>query len=374
MGRHNYMADTQILVVGAGFAGITVAERLASAGKQVLIIDRRNHISGNCYDEPDEYGVLVHRYGGHIFHTNVREVVNYLSRFTEWRPYEHRVQAFVEGKLIPFPINLDTINKLYDLNLDEAGVAAFFDKVREPRDPIRTSEDAVVSAVGWDLYEKFYRNYNRKHWGLDPSELDASVAARIPVRTNRDDRYFDDDFQAMPLHGYTRIAERILDHPNITLRLNTDFAEVRDHVGTDHTAYTGAIDEFYNYEFGRLPYRSLRIVHEHVQNTHLYLPVGTVNYPNDHEFNRIAEFKHMTGQEHPGTAIARDYPTWEGDPYYPVPRPENHALYRRYKELAAKEHSVTFVGRLAEYRYYNMDQVVAAALRAAERILEALNG
>lgn len=359
---------TDILVVGSGFAGSVVAERLASAGKSVLIIDKREHFGGNCYDEYDEHGVLVHRYAGHIFHTGLKHVVSYLSRFTEWRPYEHRVRASVDGKLVPFPINLDTINMLYDLNLDEEEARAFLDKAREPREPILTSEDVVVDAIGWDLYMKFYKNYNRKHWGLDPSELSASVAARIPVRTNRDDRYFEDEFQAMPLHGFARLFERMLDHENITVLLKTDFADVRDEIQAERIVYTGPIDEYFGYCFGRLPYRSLRIEHEHLPNTRFHLPVGTVNYPNEYEFNRVAEFKHMTGQEHSGTTIVRDYPTAEGDPYYPIPRPENEELYRKYKVLADQERNVVFVGRLAQYRYYNIDMVVDCALKAADAL------
>ena len=357
--------NIDVLVVGAGMAGSVVAERLASAGKQVLVMDRRDHIGGNCYDELDDHGVLVHRYAGHIFHTNLKHVVAYLSRFTDWRPYEHRVRACVDGKLVPFPINQDTINMLYGLDLDGEGAKRFLESVRETREPIRTSEDVVVNAVGWDLYEKFYRNYNRKHWGLDPSQLSASVAARIPVRTNRDDRYFEDEFQAMPLHGFTKLFERMLDHPNIDVQLNTSFQAIKKHVCPSHVVYTGAIDEYFDYCYGKLPYRSLRIEHEHLPNTERLLPVGTVNYPNDYEFNRIAEFKHMTGQCHSGTTIVRDYPTAEGDPYYPIPRRENEELYQKYKVLADRERNVTFVGRLAQYRYFNMDLVVDSALKAA---------
>jgi len=372
--RDSHMKDAAFLIVGAGFAGSVVAERLASAGRRVLVVDRRAHVGGNCYDHLDEHGVLVHRYGGHIFHTNRKVVVTYLSRFTEWRRYEHKVLASVDGKLVPFPINVDTINKLYGLNLDEEGAKAFLEKVREPRDPVRTSEDVVISAVGRDLYEKFYQNYTRKHWGLDASELSASVAGRIPVRTNHDDRYFTDDFQAMPLHGYTKLFERILCHPNIEVRLGVDFAQITGQAEVGHTVYTGPIDEYFGFCCGKLPYRSLRIEHEHLPNTPYLLPVGTVNFPNSHEFNRIAEFKHMTGQEHSGTTVARDYPSSEGDPFYPIPRPENEALYRRYRALASRERNTTFVGRLAQYRYFNMDQVVLAALRTARRIIEVDNG
>lgn len=359
------------LIVGAGFAGSTIARQLADAGHQVHLIDKRPHIAGNAFDELDAHGVLVHRYGPHIFHTNSEKVFHYLSRFTEWRTYEHRVLGVVDGKSYPFPINRDTLNQLYGLDLDEAGAAAFFEKVREPRDPVRTSEDVVLNAVGRDLYEKFFLNYTRKQWGLEPSQLKAGVAARIPTRTNTDDRYFTDVFQAMPLHGYTKMFESMLDHPNITVETSVDFANV-DRVSFDHIVYTGPIDAFYSYRFGQLPYRSLRFEHEHLADTQDFQSVGTVNYPNDHAYTRITEFKHLTGQQQAGTSIVREYPQSEGDPYYPIPRDENDALFKRYEELAQAETHVTFVGRLAQYRYYNMDQVIAAALVAAQKIAEKL--
>jgi UDP-galactopyranose mutase len=357
------------LIVGAGYAGSVMARELADAGHHVHVIDKRPHIAGNAYDQLDEHGVLVHRYGPHIFHTNGERIFQWLSRFTEWRPYEHRVRGVVDGKLYPFPINRDTLNRLYDLDLDEAGAAALFERVREPRDPLATSEDVVLNSVGRDLYEKFFLNYTRKQWGLDPSELKAGVAARIPVRTNTDDRYFTDTFQAMPLHGYTRMFQNILDHPDITVETGVDFADVDDRDSYDHVVYTGPIDAWFGYRFGHLPYRSLRFEHEHLPDREFFQETGTVNYPNDHAYTRITEFKHLTGQKHSGTSIVREYPQAEGDPYYPVPREENHALYKRYEALAAAESNVTFVGRLAQYRYYNMDQVVGAALAAAKRLL-----
>jgi UDP-galactopyranose mutase len=360
---------TDILVVGAGYAGSVVAERLANAGRRVHVIDRRPHVGGNAYDEYDEHGVLVHRYGPHIFHTNSERIVDYLSNFTEWRRYEHRALAHVDGKLLPIPINLDTVNGLYGLNLDEEGVEAFFERVREPKKPMLTSEDVVVGAVGRDLYEKFFENYTRKHWGLDPSQLGAGVAARVPVRTNRDDRYWTDEFQGVPLNGYTKMFEKMLDHPNITVELGVDFHKVRERIQAAHVVYTGPVDAYFGYRFGKLPYRSLRFEHEHLPDRSRYQQAPTINYPNEHYYIRVTEFKHVTGQEHPGTSIVREYPRADGDPYYPVPRPENDALYRRYKSLAERERNVTFVGRLAQYRYYNMDQVVAAALKAAQDIL-----
>jgi UDP-galactopyranose mutase len=357
-----------LLIVGAGYAGSVMARELADAGLRVHLIDRRPHIAGNAYDEMDEHGILVHRYGPHIFHTNGERIFDYLSRFTEWRPYEHRVRGVVHGATYPFPINRDTLNKLYGLNLDEAGAAAFFEQARELRDPILTSEDVVLNSVGRDLYEKFFLNYTRKQWGLDPSELKAGVAARIPVRTNTDDRYFTDRFQAMPLHGYTKMFEAMLDHPNILVELGIDFAELRNTDRYKHIVYTGPIDTYYNCCFGHLPYRSLRFEHEHFSDLEQYQETGTVNYPNDYAYTRITEFKHLTGQKHAGTSIVREYPQNEGDPYYPIPRLENEMLFKRYEQLASKETRVTFVGRLAQYRYYNMDQVVGAALTAAKQL------
>lgn len=363
------MINTDVLVVGAGFAGSVVAERLASAGRKVLVIDRRSHIAGNAYDEKDESGVLIHRYGPHIFHTNSDEVFTYLSRFTAWRPYEHRVLASVDGQLLPIPINLDTVNRLYGLRLDEEGLKQYFETIREPRETIRTSEDVIVNTVGWDLYRKFYQGYTRKQWGLDPSELFASVASRVPVRTNRDDRYFTDTHQAMPKDGYTRMFARMLDHPGITFALGLDFRNIRQTAKARHIVYTGPIDEYFDHCFGKLPYRSLRFEHEQLAGVERYQPVGTVNYPNDHAYTRITEFKHLTGQVHPGTSIVREYPQAQGDPYYPIPRPENDLLFKKYQALAEEEKGVTFVGRLAQYRYYNMDQVVGAALSVAKKIL-----
>jgi len=241
--------------------------------------------------------------------------------------------------------------------------------VREPREPVLTSEDVVLNSVGRDLYEKFFLHYTRKQWGLDPSQLKAGVAARIPVRTNTDDRYFTEEFQAMPLYGYTKMFEAILDHTNITVELSADFADVRKRPGFNHVVYTGPIDAYFDFCYGKLQYRSLRFEHEHLPGVARFQEVGTVNYPNDHDYTRITEFKHLTGQTHPGTSIVREYPQAEGDPYYPVPRAENEELFKRYEELAAKESNVTFVGRLAQYRYYNMDQVVGAALAAAKRLI-----
>jgi len=336
----------------------------------VRAIDRRPHIAGNAYDERDEHGVLIHRYGPHIFHTNAERIFEYLSRFTEWRDYEHRVRGSIHGDLYPFPINRDTLNQLYGLDLDEAGAADYFERVREPRSPVKTSEDVVLNSVGRDLYETFFLGYTRKQWGLDPSELKAGVTARIPVRTNRDDRYFTDTYQAMPKYGYTHMFENILDHPNIRIHLNTDYRMIQGHIQAGHVVYTGPIDSFYNHCYGELPYRSLRFEHEHIPDTEYWQTTGTINYPNDYAFTRITEFKYLTGQTQRGTSIVREYPQSDGDPYYPIPRTENERLFKRYEHLAKQEPDVTFVGRLAQYRYYNMDQVVAAALKTAQKLIE----
>lgn len=358
-----------VLVVGAGFAGCVIAERCAAKRLSVLVVDKREHFGGNAFDEKDTAGVLVHRYGPHIFHTNAPHVAEYLSRFTEWRPYEHRVLSSVGGQLYPVPINRTTINSLYGLALDESGIAAYLEGVREKREILRNSEDAVLNSVGRDLCDKFFRNYTRKQWGLDLSELSPTVAGRIPVRTNDDDRYFTDAFQKMPADGYTAMFARMLDHPRIAVELSTSFQQVRQRVQAREIFYSGPIDEYYDFHFGPLPYRSLRFEHQHLAATPRFQPVGTVNYPNDFDFTRITEFRHLTGQVHSGTSIVREYPQREGDPYYPIPTTENQELYRKYKSMADAESNVHFIGRLAEYRYYNMDQVVAAALKSVSGVL-----
>ena len=358
------------LIVGAGFAGSVLAERLASQhGARVLLIDRRPHIGGNAYDEPNEAGILYHKYGPHIFHTNSEQVVEYLSQFTEWRPYEHRVLAYVREKLVPIPINRTTLNELFGLDLktdDEA--AEYLASRAEPVADIKTSEDVVINAVGRELYELFFRGYTRKQWDLDPSELDKQVTARIPTRTNTDDRYFTDAFQAMPRDGYTAMFNRILDHPLIEVRTGVDFRDVRDDVDYDHLIYTGPVDEYFDYRFGKLPYRSLKFDHQTLDQEQ-FQRTGTVNYPSqDVPFTRISEYKHLTGQKAPVTTITYEYPSADGDPYYPIPRPENQELFKKYEALADATDNVTFVGRLATYRYYNMDQIVGQALATFRRI------
>lgn len=357
------------LIVGAGFAGAVIAERLAScAGKKVLVVDKRNHIGGNTYDYYDSAGILVHKYGPHIFHTNSKEVYDYLGKFTEWRPYEHRVLASVDGMLVPIPINLNTLNQLYGLHLDANEVEAYLQSKAEDITTIRTSEDVVLSTVGKDLYQKFFKGYTKKQWDLDPSELDASVTARIPVRHNRDNRYFTDTYQAMPAQGYTKLFEQLLNHPNIKVMTNTDYKEIEDSIAFKKMIYTGPVDYYFDYCYGKLPYRSIEFQF-HTLDTPLFQQTGTINYPNEHPYTRVTEFKYLTGQIHPKTSVVYEFPKADGDPYYPVPRPENAELYRKYQMLTRALPDVYFTGRLATYKYYNMDQVVAQSLSLYKKIM-----
>jgi len=365
-----------IVVVGAGFAGSVIAERAAAGGKRVLVLDRRPHIGGNAYDELDDAGILIHRYGPHIFHTNSAEVLAYLSQFTAWRPYEHRVLARVRDHLVPMPINRTTLNTLFAAGLrTEADAEAFLAARAEPVTTRRTSEDVVVGTVGRELYELFFQGYTRKQWGLDPSQLDASVTARVPTRTNDDDRYFTDRYQVMPRDGYTAMFERMLGHRNIEVRTATDYHAIADQLDHGTLVYTGPIDAYFGHRFGPLPYRSLRFEFQTLP-VEWAQPVATINEPDEHAvpYTRTTEFKHLTGQDATVTTLVREYPTAEGDPYYPIPRPENEALYQRYRALADGLPDVTFVGRLAQYRYYNMDQATGAAMTAASRVIATLSG
>jgi len=363
------------LVVGAGYAGSIMAERLASqAGQRVLVIDRRGHIAGNAFDYRDEHGVLCHRYGPHIFHTNSEKVVDYLSQFTDWRPYEHRVVARVDGKLVPMPINRTTVNELYGLELEtDDDMERFLQGRAEPVEYVRNSEDVVVAKVGRELYEKFFRGYTRKQWQRDPSELHSSVCARIPIRTNVDDRYFTDSFQKIPVDGYTAMFRRILDHPLIDVSVDTDYWDVKDEVEHEHLVYTGPVDKFFGHRFGPLPYRSLEweLRNEPTPDGGYLQPAGSINEPSEEvPHTRVTEFRHITGQApHDSTTLAVEFPRSEGDPYYPIPNDETRALYKRYEALAAEVPDVTFVGRLARYQYLNMDQVVGQALSTSEKLL-----
>ena len=352
-----------------------LAERLASGiGERVLVIDRRDHIAGNAYDYLDEHGVLVHRYGPHIFHTNSEDVFEYLSRFTEWRPYEHRVLAKVDGEqLLPIPINRDTVNRLYGLDLrTEEDVEAFYAE-RAGADRIRPHERGRRGGQGRPRpVREVLPRLHPQAVGARPPELHASVCARIPIRTNTDDRYFTDWHQAMPVDGYTAMFERILDHPLIDVKVDTDFDDVRDEVEHRHLVYTGPIDTFFDYRFGALPYRSLEfdLRTEQTPDGGLVQPAGSINFPTEAvPHTRTTEFRHLTGQSpHGSSTIAYEYPRSEGDPYYPIPRDDTRELYKKYEALGEELPDVTFVGRLARYQYLNMDQVVGQALSTFERL------
>jgi len=369
------------LIVGAGFAGAVLAERLASqCGKTCLVIDRRDHIGGNAYDYYDDGGVLIHKYGPHYFRTNAPRIVDYLSQFTDWHEVEYKILSRVDGQYWQFPINLNTFEQLVGHPSTTDEMEATLAKWRVPIKNPKNSEEVIISQVGWKLYEMFFKNYTRKQWKRDPKDLDASVCGRIPIRTNRDDRYLSEKFQALPKDGYTAMFEKILDHPNIEVRLNADYSKFLLPTSDfslptslpPHLIYTGMIDEFYDFRFGPLPYRSLRFEPESLEQE-FYQPAMQVNYPNDHDFTRIVEIKHATGQKIPRTTIVREYPEDFGpgkEPYYPIPAPDAKALYGQYAALAAEEKNVSFVGRLATYRYYNMDQVVGMALAEFEALRE----
>jgi UDP-galactopyranose mutase len=364
------------IIVGAGFAGSVCARQMAQEhGLRVLLIDRRPHIAGNAHDALDANGILCHSYGPHIFHTNASGVSNFLSRFTDWRPYEHRVVAEVDGRFVPVPINRTTLQALHGVDLrDEADVIAHLGALAEPRTNLRNSEDAVVAKVGRDLYERLFRGYTRKQWALDPSELHASVCARIPVRTNDDDRYFTDKFQRMPANGYTAMFERMLDHPNIEVRVGTAYEDICRSVSAPQLVWTGPIDAFFHYRFGKLPYRSLRFEYETraTPGGRLAQPVAQVNYPNERiGYTRVTEFRHLTGQIADSSTLAYEFSVSEGEPYYPIPQAQNRELFHRYEALAKSRPDVLFVGRLARYQYLNMDQVAAGTLAAVARWAQA---
>ncbi len=358
------------VVVGAGLAGLTIAERIANVlGEKVLVIEKRNHIGGNIYDSYNEDGILIHNYGPHIFHTNDREVYQYLSSFTKWNDFWHRVLTYVDGNLIPMPITVETINKLYNLNLDCSQIEGFLKKQAVDLDEIRTSKDVALSKVGQDIYEKIFETYTKKQWGIDPAELDTSVISRIPIRLNRDTRYFSDRYQGMPMHGYTKMCEAMAANKNIKLLLNTDYREVIDEISYEIMIYTGPTDLFYDYKYGKLSYRSIEFAFE-TFDCEEYQAAPVVNYPNDYDFTRITEFKKLTWQRDRKTTICKEFPCSGGEPYYPFPTKECKEQFGRYEEEMKQEKNVIFIGRLAEYRYYNMDAVVRSALNVFDSRLK----
>jgi len=355
------------LIVGCGLSGTTCARLLAERGRRVLVIDKRNHIGGNVYDCYNDDGILIHRYGPHIFHTQFKQVWDFLSRFTQWRLYQHRVLTFVCGRLVPMPINLDTINLLFNTSYTEQTIGDFYENVKNDAMPIENAKDMVVSKIGEHLYDLFFRGYTKKQWDLYPEELEPEVTARIPIRYNRDDRYFSDPYQGIPIGGYTPTVARMLDHPLIHVMLNTEYQLIKNAIPVKRTIYTGPIDGYFDHQYGKLPYRSVEFQFETIDAPN-YQPTATVNYPNDYDFTRITEYKWMTGQIHPKTTIVREYTTAEGEPYYPVPRGENKVLYGKYETLASKEKDVYFTGRLGNYQYLNMDLVIRKALELVERL------
>lgn len=351
---------TDVTVVGAGIAGVVIARRLAEEKNQrVLVLERRSHIGGQCYDYRDERGILIHRYGPHIFHTNSKKVWDYLSQYTLWHDYQHRVLVYVDGRLVPMPICLETVNGLFNTNYTSLTLSQYFDSVKTCPERIENVKDAVESQVGPALYRAIFQNYTTKQWGISPESLPPEISARIPIRTNRDDRYFVDRYQAVPKDGYTRMIENILDHPNIRVMLQADYNDLRGEIECDQVYYSGPIDEFHGYRYGRLPYRCVSFKLE-THDVPFYQPVAVVNYPNDYDYTRITEFKHFLPNQSDSTVIAKEFPSSEGDPSYPIPLEENKALYERYARIESP--GVRFIGRLGQYRYLNMDKVVEEIL------------
>lgn len=366
------MEVADIIIIGAGISGAVLAERYAEQGKRVLVIEKRGHIGGNCYDYYNEDGILVSKYGAHLFHTNYEDVWEYVQRFSEWYPYEHKVLARVDGKLVPVPVNITTVNRLLGTDIKtESEMLEWLDKNQVKNENPQNGKEAAMARVGKVLYEKIFKNYTKKQWDKYPEELDASVLNRIPVRSNFDNRYFSDKYQFLPRGGYTQLFEKMFGHPNIIVKLNTDFFDVRDELKDyEKLFYTGPVDQFFDFKFSvrrKLEYRSIRFVHETLDQAQFQVN-SVINYPNEEEFTRIVEYKHITGQSHPKTTIVKEYTTDEGEPYYPVPNPANQEIYNLYKEEADKLDNIYFVGRLANYKYFNMDQAFKNALDLFEQL------
>lgn len=356
------------LVVGAGLAGCTIAERIASQlDKRILLVEQRNHIGGSAYDYYNDDGILLQKYGPHIFHTNSQEVWDYLHNFTEWNGYVHKVLAKVNGKEVYLPINLDSMELLYNRVFTPEELKEYFEKQKVILPEIKNARDVVVSQVGVELYELFFKNYTKKQWGVYPEELDPQVTRRFPVRLNRDTRYFTDTYQGIPKFGFTKMFEKMLNNRNIRILLNTDYKEILDSVKFNKLIFTGPIDYFFNYIYNKLPYRSLDFKFETIEMEN-FQNAAVVNYPNDFDYTRVTEFKHFYFQKHYKTTICYEYPKEEGDPYYPIPMHESMRTYQEYREEADKLKNVYFIGRLAEYKYLNMDQVVERALRLFKEI------
>ncbi|CAN5292985.1 UDP-galactopyranose mutase [soil metagenome] len=361
----NESAD--IICIGAGISGAVIAERYASLGKKVLVLEKRDHIGGNCYDYFNEDGILVSKYGPHLFHTNFEDVWRYVQHFSEWYKYEHHVMAQVENKLVPVPVNIQTVNLIFGLNIkNEEEMKIWLSEHQVKNQSPQNSKEAAEARVGVELYQKIFENYTKKQWAQSPDTLDAEVLSRIPVRTTFEKRYFTDKYQFLPEKGYTKFFEKMFDHPNITVKLNSDYFDLKDELPKyEKLFYTGPIDQFFEFRNNlkeKLEYRSLRFEHE-TMNTEFYQNHAVINFPEESvPYTRIVEYKHMTGQKHPKTTIVREYPSSEGEPFYPVPTAKNRAIYEKYKKEADKLTNIYFVGRLANYKYFNMDQAFKNAL------------
>ncbi|MDB5229097.1 MAG: glf [Bacteroidota bacterium] len=367
------MERYDIVIVGAGISGAVLAERYASIGRSVLVLEKRGHIAGNCYDYIDENGILVSKYGAHLFHTNDEEVWRYVNRFAKWYDWEHKVLAKVDGELVPVPVNITTVNKLLGLNISsEEEMKAWLEMNRLHIENPKNGEEAALSKVGPYLYEKIFKHYTKKQWDKYPDELASSVLDRIPVRTNYDDRYFSDKYQALPVGGYTLLFRRLLSHPNITVKLNTDFFDMRKYIhGYDKLFYTGPIDRFFDFKYNekdKLEYRSINFVSETV-DAEYFQENSVVNYPGrEVDFTRIIEYKHFGNQVSDKTTIVKEYTVDEGEPYYPVPNEKNMKIYEMYRKEAEKLSDVHFVGRLANYKYFNMDQAFKNSLEVFRKL------
>lgn len=362
---------SDIIVVGAGFSGAVSARNLAEAGKKVTVIEKLKHTAGHCYDYKNEFGITVHQYGPHIFHTKEKMVWDFLSQFTEFHYYQHRVLSYAQGRYYKFPINVDTLNEVFGTSLNITEVDEFLKKEIEKYQFDQSEENfetAVISQVGEHLYELFFKNYTIKQWERDPVELSAELAKRIPVRKNRDDRYFSDRYQGIPEGGYTQLINNILDHPNISIVTNMDYFSIKDLIHPELTVYTGELDRYFDYQHGHLEYRSLELEFKNYDKAH-YQKVATVNYPNDYDWTRITEFKHFLNESSDKTTVCFEYPKASGEPYYVVMNEENTTKRKKYmaeiKKLESGK-SVIFTGRLAEYKYYNMDQAVSNALKKTD--------
>lgn len=350
------------IIVGAGLAGITIAERIATQlHEKVLIIEKRQHIGGNVYDKYNEDGILIQMYGPHTFHTDDKEIFDYICQYTKWHEYQHRVLSYVDGNFVPIPISLETINQLYNLNLSEEQMEKFIESRKEKIEAIKTSEDVVLSQAGRDIYEKFFKDFTIKQWGVSPAELDSSVINRIPFRKNRDTRYFTDKYQGNPLGGFTQMCLNMLNHPEIKIMLNTDYKEVINDIEYEHMIYTGPIDYYFDYKLGKLKWRSIKFIFE-THDKESYQPVASTRWPKDYDYTRITEFKKLTGQKIGKTTILKEIPCDGEEPFYTFPTKEWKNLAQQYRDLALKEKNVTFLGRLAEYKYYDMDDVIRKAL------------